>query len=801
MSPQADNNLPPGKIEFIESHRPALTDGDYTITISQTVEAGSKISRETFPPVTKQFSVQGPRFNLDPQAIQAMFPPPGSLGEHSNVLPHIVFKRSTLPWERSAVPGDDTVPWLALLLFSETEAASLATSTLTWSALQDQAQNQGKFPKVFPRGTTTEDLPTDEPSLVEEYGQQPDDKLTVIEVDKQLLQAILPGTAELKWLAHVRQGKTEAGEAESSELAVIIGNRLPEPGQVSTVHLVSLEGRYRGDAFDDRQTGDTIRLISLKSWRLACVTQKQSFKGLLLHLNRPLMFNAPATSAAQTALDQAQIPDDLRQAFTESKHALSGQATVADRSAWQISDSSRRYLISANEANPKIYNQAGTFLFEAGLIVANLEPAQILATLKPVFETRQHTLSDQATIAAQNGHWWLQDSNQHYFISDEQGRLYVYHQDLDSTSTLRLPQNANPDAEKYLAMGCVPLPHAMRQGNRTISWYHGPLVPGQNTTKQDLQLPVRAADELVRYNPQLGLFDVSYAAAWELGRLLALQSKDFSVNLFNWKRTHAQQLKNAETQLVHLPFGSSTSPDLPATVGAWFERTARLEGVPFSYLAPDERLLPPESIRFFQVDWLWIDCLLDGAFSIGRVLASDQAQDESHATSPAANPHGLLSGFLLRSDVVAGWPDLQVDGYDQVIDDLNFIPDQAGLEVLRLARLSKNVLFCLFKGVVQTLDLHQKPEALHFGLNRPDDDHPGYYKELRDRTGLEQANLTTPVPWKNGDQTKRVVNIDGLAGDIKAKLQATEFTSAQFALEMIEGVEKVRFINWASSSN
>jgi hypothetical protein len=223
--------------------------------------------------------------------------------------------------------------------------------------------------------------------------------------------------------------------------------------------------------------------------------------------------------------------------------------------------------------------------------------------------------------------------------------------------------------------------------------------------------------------------------------------------------------------------------------------------VPFSYLVPDERLLSQESIRFFQVDWLWIDCLLDGAFSIGRVLTSDRDRDESHATSPAANPHGPLSGFLLRSDVVAGWPDLQLDGYDQVIDDLSFIPDQDRLEVVRLARLSKNVLLCLFKGVVQTLDLHQKPEALHFGLNRPDDDHPDYYKELRDRTGLEQTDLTILVPWKNDDQTKRVVNVDKMAGDIKAKLQAAEFTSAQFYLEIIEGVEKVRFTNLANSSS
>ncbi|HEX9926844.1 MAG TPA: hypothetical protein VGD99_29625, partial [Anaerolineae bacterium] len=65
----------------------------------------------------------------------------------------------------------------------------------------------------------------------------------------------------------------------------------------------------------------------------------------------------------------------------------------------------------------------------------------------------------------------------------------------------------------------------------------------------------------------------------------------------------------------------------------------------------------------------------------------------------------------------------------------------------------------------------------------------------------EQTDLTILVPWKNDDQTKRVVNVDKMAGDIKAKLQAAEFTSAQFALEIIEGVEKVRFTNLANSSS
>ena len=105
----------------------------------------------------------------------------------------------------------------------------------------------------------------------------------------------------------------------------------------------------------------------------------------------------------------------------------------------------------------------------------------------------------------------------------------------------------------------------MRQGERTVSWYHGPLIPAEN--KFEPQLPARAADELTRYDTAVGLLDVSYAAAWELGRLLALQSKQFSVRLYNWKRAHAQRLKQYEQSLLH--------PHLPTS-----EREPQAESLP-----------------------------------------------------------------------------------------------------------------------------------------------------------------------------------------------------------------------------
>jgi len=217
-----------------------------------------------------------------------------------------------------------------------------------------------------------------------------------------------------------------------------------------------------------------------------------------------------------------------------------------------------------------------------------------------------------------------------------------------------------------------------------------------------------------------------------------------------------------------------------------------LQGVPFNYLVPDERMLPPESIRFFLMDNPWIDCLLDGAFSIGRVTTSDCEQDQSQADSPAANPHDQLSGFLLRSEVVAGWPGLLVDAYADL--------DKATkLDSLRMERLSDNVLICLFAGEAQVVEIHQQPEALHFGLDETDASPPTYYKKLRDSAGKEGNLRLDAIPWRQ--EPARVINISALADaivdslddDTRSQMNLPPITSAQYALQMIEGVEKVSF--------
>lgn len=109
---------------------------------------------------------------------------------------------------------------------------------------------------------------------------------------------------------------------------------------------------------------------------------------------------------------------------------------------------------------------------------------------------------------------------------------------------LQLPVNEGvTDEDKAIntafSMGYAPLNHHTRQGDHTVSWYRGPLLPFEN--KGEIDIPVPGPDSATAYNPDTGMFDVSYAAALQLGRLLALQNNNFAETLYNWKRENTQQ--------------------------------------------------------------------------------------------------------------------------------------------------------------------------------------------------------------------------------------------------------------------
>jgi hypothetical protein len=342
-------------------------------------------------------------------------------------------------------------------------------------------------------------------------------------------------------------------------------------------------------------------------------------------------------------------------------------------------------------------------------------------------------------------------------------------------------------------MGYTACVHRTRFGASTVSWYRGPLVPFVANTSHRLKKPAHNADALLRYDSSSGMFDASYSAAWQLGRLLALQNKEYAVALYQWKH------------------GNQTSPqDPPDVVSNWLGRLVLLYGLPFNYLVPDERMLPPESLRLFQIDPFWMDCLMDGAYSMGRSTTAVADHDEKMLDTirqkaieaarqqrtnwlnqagggqVSGNRGGTISGFLLRSEVITSYPGMEVCAFTGT--DVNNEGSQSA--ILRLERISPNVLLGLFDGPIGHLRFRRAPESMHFGL---DTDKGKFYKVLREVKDGNEITATVPVTFRNGG--KQVIEMNQLASSMAGPLGVASVTSDVFALEMIEGAHEVFFIN------
>lgn len=122
----------------------------------------------------------------------------------------------------------------------------------------------------------------------------------------------------------------------------------------------------------------------------------------------------------------------------------------------------------------------------------------------------------------------------------------------------------NATVAAALDMGYVPLNHRLRTGERTASWYRGPLAP-YDTGPATLPLPVSSPDQVTAFDPTTGMFDVSYAAAWTVGRLIALQDTAFATALYKWKKELGRAaVAQMEQRLIQELLAPRSGPAPPA---------------------------------------------------------------------------------------------------------------------------------------------------------------------------------------------------------------------------------------------
>lgn len=237
---------------------------------------------------------------------------------------------------------------------------------------------------------------------------------------------------------------------------------------------------------------------------------------------------------------------------------------------------------------------------------------------------------------------------------------------------------------------------------------------------------------------------------------------------------------------------------MPAELRNWLVNLRLLHGVPFANLVADTELLPPESIRWFYLDRRWTDAVVQGALSVGTVNSDDRiqltnsyraireelddeernvrrlagasrrsARADSSSESGAAGP---ITGFVLRSSAVSGWPGLHVRAFDvdpaEGDEALFSDDDPRRIRLLRLERLAPAVLLCLFDGVPKVVHIEEPRQGIQFGFD---------FEE----TGLQRGATLTPrdvetfesvdgtvidVPFRIG--TSGVVDIRRLAAEL-----------------------------------
>jgi hypothetical protein len=749
MATPSSNN-----IQFYDGYFPALKAGNYAISLAHTV---TPPAGQTVPPyaLTQGVVVQGPEFTIDPTTVQSQFPPNGASDIYDQQLPYLVFSDPALPWERGLVPGEgepgpgDATPWLALVLFAESE-------------LSLPAQSDTPVVACTVAGLLASDPDTLKPSLPAGW-VSPDVLQTqcqTVTIPGATFQSVMPEQADLPLLAHCRA--VNVPDEPQVLLSIVLGNRLPLAGGMPVkyyAHLVSLEG----------------------------------FAAYLGPNARPI---PPKTGAGQTGMMDVQLVSLFNWSFVSMPESGADFEQLVEG------------LIQSETATPT------------------------LALPMP-------------------------------------------------SGTTGLPASAQARLEE----GYVALDFVTGSGEQSFAWYRGPFTAQQPQPLPpvgDPAVPVTqavSADALMIYLAEQGLFDLSYSAAWMVGRALALADGSFSQAVQNYRRSATDSLTTLSQRMAMPHFAGATdlqallAPDatrrrfarlaaqglperLTGLLGAggmepararsrrerrrralsaihprsllaqpdvttavsdnvaedadpvaeWLAHLALLYPLPFSHLVPDARMLPVESVRFFYVDQNWLAALQAGALSIAIHSSSDVALQQAlspqltqatarhrqrrlaRTVAPAdpapttgAGPT-LMTGMLIRSQLVSGWPTLVVTA-------------SAGGVALNLARddcPSTNVRLCLFEGVPDTVTLAEPYQGLRFGI-----EDNGI--ALRDVTtagqiGLQITGKFLPASSANGFRSNGVVGAAILAAALASALGVDEGLGAgDLAIQVIKAPEMQQF--------
>lgn len=493
---------------------PPLEAGDYTLQGAQEVVGGPT------QPYTGHLRISSPRYRLPPDQMLSTYPPANAEGAFESRLPQVVLRRRTLPWERKMDPAR-VIPWLALVVIAEGEG-----------------QLSGETP--------VQDCVTPGVTL-----SGPNDVATgvYLAVSETVVNKVFPTAEDLPLLAHVREvdlNDTELALGDDDGfLAVVLANRLPQFDRANCkpvrylACLINLEGQL--DAlpepepdvdliFDAALIVQDVRVLaSALNLTTDHYVMGQGVKPQTLAVG--LLSDDPQTAAAP--LPQAQAPQAQIGLATPS-------VTTSASPRGGVADSWKTTQITVNDI------AVSAAPAEAGRLVRDAMSAGFRFPVELYLLEKVYRFPVLA-------HWSFTCTGAGSFETLMQGLDVGLLGTLPADPTARPnpdcapppkgdapPPTEPPRPEPEVAeTGHVGLPHLTRRGDALRAWYRGPLT--LHVTERErpdpqgrLQL-AHTSDQLRRIVPD-GREDLTLAAAFEIGRLLALSQPSVVAALMRWRR-------------------------------------------------------------------------------------------------------------------------------------------------------------------------------------------------------------------------------------------------------------------------
>ncbi|MBK9316486.1 MAG: hypothetical protein IPM55_19915 [Acidobacteria bacterium] len=503
---------------------PTVTAGRYELVTDQTGLPFTVAAERT------HVIVASPRYTMPTDQILSTFPPANAEGAFGDRLPQIVLKRRTLPWERNpeGVATPSSIPWLAMVVVAEGEA---------------QLSSATPVAQCVTEGTKLLDAATDKDVEQGLY----------LAVTETVVKKIFPCKQDLELMVHVREVNIDDTELANGDddgwLAVVLANRLPVFDEANKkpvrymACLVNLEGQL--DALPPPEPPvDHFNFALAQDWRaLATIDPRIGPDPRVMGGNFAGNVALPAGARASRRSDRATRAPNAAIEYRAPRvgSSIDGAAAMNDQPV------SGQWSSATQHVNTVALDPDAKRLVRDGMAIGFRLPIELFAREKVL----------RFPVLA---HW--------SFTTNEGATFESLMRDLDVSLLGSAPAETPSDAE-LVQTGHIGLDHRSRRGDRMRAWYRGPCVPFP--TKRDQSKPgepleiAHSADQLRRVVPD-GREDLSYAAAFEIGRLLALSQLSIVSALMRFRSEQfgAGRIRRLleEIAAVKLPSALDASVDL-----------------------------------------------------------------------------------------------------------------------------------------------------------------------------------------------------------------------------------------------